>query len=233
MRSGGTDGIIVENGGMYMRDFPFFTTEYGVSGLVLKEIPYKETAYIQIRDVQNEYFGENLAECVSFCRMCGAEKIYAAGHEMLEKYPLYTEVIQMRGTVSEDGQKVKSLFPVTQKTVSQWRTIYNKRMGGVDNAATLESRDEKRILESGGAYFVHEDGKVLGIGWLEDNRILAIAAVEKGAGEAVMHTLLSLIREESAIVEVASTNIAAIRLYEKLGFVKTALIASWYRVWPV
>ena len=33
--------IIVENGGVIMRDFPIFTTEYGVSSLFLKEIPYK------------------------------------------------------------------------------------------------------------------------------------------------------------------------------------------------
>lgn len=215
-----------------MRDFPLFTTEYGVSSLILKEIPYKQTAYIHIRDVQKEYFRENLAECVSFCRMCGAEKIYAAGHELLETFPHYTTVVQMRGKVRVEPQKVRCLFPVTEKTVSQWRTIYNKRMAGVDNTATLESRDEKRILESGGAYFVHEDGNLLGIGWVEENKILAVAAVEKGAGEAVMHTLLTLVKEDTAIVEVASTNAKAIRLYEKLGFVKTAQIASWYRVWP-
>lgn len=215
-----------------MRDFPFFTTEYGVSSLILKEIPYKQTAYIHLRDVQKESFRENLAECVSFCRMCGAEKIYAAGHEFLEAYPLYTTVVQMRGKARVEPRMVRCLFPVTEKTVSEWRTTYNKRMAEVDNTATLESRDEKRILESGGAYFVHEDGNLLGIGWVEENRILAVAAVEKGAGEAVMHTLLTLIKEDTAVVEVASTNARAIRLYEKLGFVKTAQVASWYRVWP-
>ena len=29
-----------------MRDFPVFTTEYGVASLILKEVPYRQEAYI-------------------------------------------------------------------------------------------------------------------------------------------------------------------------------------------
>ena len=32
-----------------MKDFPMFTTEYGIASLVLKEIPYKKEAYIMLR----------------------------------------------------------------------------------------------------------------------------------------------------------------------------------------
>ena len=213
-----------------MRDFPIFTTEYGVSSLTLREIPYKKTAYICIRDVQEDFFGEHLAECVSFCRMCGADHIFAAGHEKLSAYPLYTTVLEMRGHAAPDHAQVKCLFPVTEETVAQWRAIYNKKMAFVDNTSTLESRDEKRIVQSGGAYFVHEDGRLLGIGWLEGETLLAVAAVEKGAGERVMHTIFSLREGASVVLEVASTNERAVRLYEKLGFVKTAEIARWYRV---
>ena len=46
-----------------MRDFPIFTTEYGVSSLILKEIPYRNEAYIRIRDVQKDFFENHLAEC--------------------------------------------------------------------------------------------------------------------------------------------------------------------------
>ena len=213
-----------------MRDFPIFTTEYGVVSLLLKEIPYKKTAYIRIREVQEEFFREDLAECVAFCRMCGAEVVYAAGHEKLEGYPLYTAVVQMRTVVRIEEEKVKCLFPVTEKTVGKWRSIYNEKMAAVDNAATLESREEKKILESGGAYFVHDKGKLLGIGWLEDEKLLAVAAVEKGAGEAVLHTLLSTREGLPVTLEVASTNERAIRLYEKMGFIKTREIDRWYDV---
>lgn len=213
-----------------MRDFPIFTTEYGVSSLVLKEIPYRNEAFVRIRDVQEDFFDEHLKECVSFCRICGAERIYAEGNGKLESYPLYTSVLRMVGAVSFAEEKVASLFPVTAETVGKWRGIYNEAMRSVDNAGTLEFRDEKQILESGGAYFVHEDGELLGIFWLEGSKLLAVAAVKKGAGETVMHTMMSLLDEEVMELEVASTNERAIRLYERLGFVKTAELSRWYRV---
>ena len=213
-----------------MRDFPIFTTEYGVSSLILKEIPYRNEAYIRIRDVQADFFEEHLAECVSFCRICGAGRIYAEGAGMQDQYPLHTCVYQMRGTACPEEEKVASLFPVTEETVGRWRELYQKAMRTVDNAATLEAREEKRILESGGAYFVHRNGRLLGIFWLEGGKLLAIAAAEKGAGETVMHTMMSLMPGECLELEMASTNLRAIHLYEKLGFVKTAELTRWYRV---
>lgn len=213
-----------------MRDFPFFTTEYGVASLILKEIPYRKQAYIRILDVQEDSFDEYLAECVSFCRMCGAEQIFAEGHEQLSKYPVYTAVNRMQGTILFDPEKTASLFPVTEKTVSRWRGIYNEAMRNVDNAGTLEARDEKQILAGGGAYFVHEDSDLLGIFWLEDTKLLAIAALQRGAGERVMHTMLSVTDGEPVWLEVASTNARAIRLYEKMGFVPTAQLRCWYCV---
>ena len=213
-----------------MRDFPIFTTEFGVSSLILKEIPYRGEAYIRIRDVSEGYFNEHLAECVSFCRMCGAERIFAEGNSLLEQYPLYTAVYLMKGTAQSEMDKMASLFPVTEETVSRWRNLYNEAMRTVDNAGTLETRDEKQILSSGGAYFVHDNGALLGIFWLEDRKLLAIAAVKKGAGERVMHTMMSLLEGEQITLEVASTNSKAIRLYENLGFLKTAELTRWHRV---
>ena len=222
-------GIIIVNGGVIMRDFPIFTTDFGVSSLTLKEIPYKNQAYICIRDVQPDKFNDHMAECVSFCRMAGAERIFACGHEKLKMYPLYTSIYQMKITASPSRDQVKNLFPVTKETVGKWRTIYNERMRGVDNAGTLEARDENRIL-NGGSYFVHHEGHLLGIGMIEGNTIQAMAAVEKGAGQTVMNTLLSLLDGETVTLEVASTNIPAIHLYERLGFLRTGLINTWYDI---
>ena len=213
-----------------MKDFPVFTTEYGVSSLILKEIPYRQEAYIHIQDVQDDGLQEHLAECISFCRMAGAEKVFATGHASLETYPAYTSVYEMRGTAWVDREKLECLFPVTEATVSKWRSIMNERLRGVDNAATLTAFDEKKIVESGGAYFVHHAGDLLGVGWMEDTKLLLVAAVKPGAGERVMHTLMSLVEGADMTVEVASTNERAVRLYEKMGFIKMREVLRWYRV---
>ena len=211
-----------------MKDFPMFDTEFGIASLVLKEIPYKGIAYIILREVWDPE--KLLAECVSFCRMCGAEVICASGHESLERYPLYTTVLEMRGEATVDISSLKSLFTVTEATVAQWRGIYNEKMRPIDNAATMTAFDEKRIVQSGGAYFVHENGELLGIGWLDDTELLAVAAAKPGMGRAVLNTLMSLIEGAQMHLEVASTNERAIRLYKKMGFIKTKEISRWYRL---
>lgn len=219
--------IIVEKGGGKMRDFPIFTTEYGVVSLVLREIPYRNEAYIRILDVQPGMTEELLKECAAFCRMAGARRIFAAG-EGLEAHPKGAAIMQMRGPAQPDPEKTVCLFPVTEETVSHWRELHNKAMAGVDNAATLEKRDERRILEKPGAYFVHDAGVLLGIGWVQDGCLLAVAAVQKGAGEKIMHTLMTLTDGEDMVLEVASTNERAIRLYEKLGFLPAKLVTQWH-----
>lgn len=213
-----------------MKDFPVFTTETGVSSLILKEVPYRQEAYIHIQAVQPDGLAAHLAECVSFCRMAGAERIFATGSTLLEGYPVSMRLLQMRGTAWVDREKLCCIFPVTEQTVSRWRQMYNEAMRTVDNAETLETRDEEKILSSGGAYFVHEEGDLLGIGWMDDTRLLAVASVVRGTGERIMHTLMSLVEGADMTIEVASTNEKALRLYQKLGFLQTGEISRWYTV---
>ena len=211
-----------------MKDIPMFTTEYGIASLALKEIPYRQEAYIIIQ--ASEEPEKLLQECVLFCRMVGAEKIYARGHAFLERYPLHCDVLEMRGDIPADDEKVRNLWPVTEQTVEKWRSLMNERLLNVDNAATLERRDEKEILSSGGVYFVHDNGALLGGGWIDGGDVKLIAAVKKGAGECVLHTLLSAAPDRSVWLQVASTNTTAIRFYERMGLVKTALVSRWYRI---
>ncbi len=213
-----------------MQDIPVFTTEYGVASLMLKEIPYRQEAYICIQSSCQP--AELITECIGFCRACGADKIYARNHDYLERYPLHTSILKMRGIAQVDDSKVENLWPVTEETVTQWRKFVNDRLKNVDNAATLESRDEKEILNRGGAYFVHRNGELLGGGWLADGELLLVASAVSGAGENVMHTLMSLLQDQPIELEVASTNARAIRLYEKLGFVQTEEQRRWYKIFP-
>ena len=214
-----------------MKDFPVFTTEYGVASLILREVPYRQEAYIHIQ--ASETPEELLKECISFCRMVGAERVFALGHDYLENYPLHTIIYEMRGQAHVDEALVEHLWPVTEGTVGQWRSMMNERLAPVDHYSTLESRQEKEIVASGGAYFVHHDGELLGGGWIEDGEVKLVAAFRPGAGPRVMHTLMSLTPGAQIRLEVVSTNEKALRLYEKLGFIKTAEKRRWYRVFPV
>ena len=211
-----------------MKDFPMFTTEFGIASLVLREIPYRGEAFILIQDTLQP--DELLAECISFCRICGAEKIYARGHEIVEKYPLHCIVYEMRGRAEVDETKVENLWPVTEETVTQWRELMNEKMRPVDNSGTLEKKEEREILDSGGAYFVHHEGELLGAGWLVDNELRLVASCKAGMGERVCHTLFSLIPGQEVKLDVVSTNTRAIRLYEKLGLIRTSERRRWHRV---
>lgn len=211
-----------------MKDFPMFTTEYGVASLILKEVPYRQEAYIIIQSTQQPK--ELLEECISFCRVVGAEKIYARGHEFVESCPLHCAIYEMRGQVTVDERKIANLWPVTPENIGAWRDFLNSRMKGIDNAGTLEKSGEKEILDLGGAYFVHRGGKLLGAGWIVDGELMLIAAAEKGMGEQVLHTLLSAAASEEIRLQVVSTNERAIGFYEKMGLIKTAELRRWYRV---
>ena len=212
-----------------MKDIPMFTTDYGIASLILKEIPYKGVAFVHIRDVQQGFVKEHLDECVGFCRAAGADRVLASHYEILQDYPLESIVYRM-ALPWTPREPEEHLWPVTEETVGQWREIYNHGMRHIDNHATLTSYDEKKIIASGGAYFVHSHGKLLGIGWMEDNKLLALVGVEPGMGMRVAQTLFTTVDADQITLEVVSTNLRAIRLYEKMGFVKTGEVNRWYRI---
>ena len=209
-----------------MKDIPIFTTQYGVASLALGKIPYGGCAYIHVRSVAEGMLDAHVNECADFCRAVGAEHIFWTAEEAHR--PPHSIIYEMRGHPPKNPDLLACLFPVTEQTAAKWRQIHNERMQQVDHAAYLTAADEKKLLNPG-AYFIHREGKLLGIGWLEDDCIRALAAVEPGAGETVARTLLSL-TEGTVRLEVVSTNTRAIRLYEKLGFVKTRELRRWYQV---
>lgn len=213
-----------------MKDIPMFTTDYGVASLILKEVPYRRIAYVRVLDVQPGQLREHLAECVGFCRMVDSERVYATGHEELENWPLHNVILNMSLSLPELPRPEAHLFPVTDETVARWRQIYNEGMKNVDNASTLASWDEKQIVASGGAYFVHNSGELLGIGWMKGSQLLAIVSVKPGMGETVARTLFTVADSDRITLEVASTNKRALRLYERMGFLVTGERSRWYKI---
>ena len=211
-----------------MRDFPVFTTENGVGSLVLKEIPYRGTAYITIQDSSSAE--EFLNECVQFCKAVGAETVCASGHAILDSYPLYTAVYRMSAQWEMIPQSHACLFPVTEKTLPRWCEIYNRKMLHVDNASYMSENAARELLKRGDGYFIHKDGTLLGIGIASDDRIACVASVVPDGGREVVGALKNALICDRVVLEVASTNLKAIKLYESLGFVKTSEISRWYKI---
>lgn len=211
-----------------MKDIPVFNTENGVASLFLREIPYRKRAHIKLQSTQNPE--ALLRECVDFCRLCGAEWIDAAGHEYLEQYPLITAILAMQRPKEGLAETDACLYPVTESTVQQWLDIYNERMADIPNAAYMDSADGKKLLKTGDGYFVHRDGKLLGIGKAAGDFIDTVISVVPGMGETVVLALASVLTEDTVKLMVASENHRAVGLYQRMGFVKTGELSRWYKI---
>ena len=211
-----------------MKNFPFFTTEFGVAALTLREVPYQSKAYIKLLDTQEPEL--LLKECVDFCRVVGADEIFASGHDALEVYPLHTALWHMRCTSESIGETDASLWPVQEETVSQFRSIYNEKAKKLPNSVWMDEAEEKAMLKEGDGYFVHRDGILLGIGRVKGEEIRFVASVQPGAGADVVRALAHAVTGETIILEVASSNQKALELYDRLGFIKTAELSRWYKI---
>lgn len=211
-----------------MRDIPMFTTQAGIASLALKEIPYTQTAYIHLRSSAAPAL--LLEECIEFCRAVGAERIYATGEGIPEHYPLHAQILEMQALKSGLPETKAELFTVQEETVEHWRQCYNEKMLNVPNAAWMDKHGAQEMLNNGSGYFVHKDGEIIGIGMVQDDKLAAVAALRKGAGRDVVLALSSLAAGDTVRLEVASLNQPAIRLYESLGFLKTAEKSAWYKI---
>ncbi len=209
-----------------MRDIPIFTTEQGVASLELSQIPGKGCAYVRILDVREGKLVPFLRECGSFCANAGAERIFASGEGLEAVLPEQAVIWEMEGPVQPDFGA--SLMSVTEKTVESWRQRYNEAMKTVDHARLLAWTERNRILESGGAYFVCGEAGAIGLGWVEGQRLLALAAFLPGQGARVFKTLMGLVPGDKLTLEVASTNLRALRLYKCFGFQKIRAVDRWY-----
>lgn len=211
-----------------MKDIPVFTTNNGVASLTLREIPYLGTAYVVIRSSQDPQ--EFIRECADFCRACGAEHVYATGVPELEAYPLHTAMYNMACDATSIPDTDAALWPVQEETLEAFRTIYNEKMKTVPNAAWMDSQRAREMLQKGDGYFIHRGDALLGIGRASGDTLDAVISLMPGAGRDVVLALKHAISSERIVLLVASTNERAIRLYERLGFIRTAEVSRWYEI---
>lgn len=211
-----------------MKDMPVFTTEFGVASLILREIPYQQTAYIRIQASQDPM--KLLDECISFCRMVGAQRIFAMGDPCLERYPFHTAMYRMTAYRDSLGNTDAALWPVQEHTAGEFQTIFNRKAPSIPNGAWMTDSDTREMLKTGEGYFVHRDDNLLGIGRVYEGELRFVASVMPGAGADVVKALCHAVTEETVTLTVASTNVKAVALYERLGFIKVEELSHWYKV---
>ena len=211
-----------------MKDIPVFTTEHGAASLILSQIPYREEGYIHVQSSLEPKL--LLEECAGFLRACGAERIYATGEDLPPELEAYTTLVQMQIATEALPETDVALWPVLQENLGQWADIYNQKTARIPLGAWMTDPQRKELLASGEGYFVHRNGQLLGIGRVSADTLHFVAAVQPGAGADVVAALAKLVMEPVLQLTVASTNEKAIRLYEKLGFIKTRKISTWYCV---
>lgn len=211
-----------------MRDIPMLQTPYGTAGLVLREIPYQQDAYVRIQCVTDP--SGLIGECVDFCRAAGAEHVFATGHSCLESYPLSTVILSMTCDKETIGETDAALWPVQENTAKAFQQIYNEKIVHVPNGAWMDHKDVEEMLARGDGYFVHRGETLLGIGRVYDGSILWVAAVTKGAGADVVKALAGAVHTDTVKLDVASVNEKAKSLYERLGFVAVAEKSRWYQI---
>lgn len=210
-----------------MRNIPVFTCPAGTATLVLQEIPFRGLAYVQIREAEPDRLGELLGACAAFCRAAGAKRVLAAGHPGLSDYPLFTEIWRMCAPRAAVPQTDAALRPLRPETGEAYRALYNRGMAQVPGALTCRREDLPRLLQQGGCYFVFQNDQLLGLGQALGNRLLSLAAVRPGGGQATAAALLGSLDAPVLELEVASENRRAVALYTRLGFSKQAVTERW------
>ena len=219
-----------------MNNIPVFTAQGGTATLILREIPISGKADVLLRTVLPGMEENLTAECASFCKICGAEEIFASWENgdlpfLPPAYDIY--LLHVTKSALPEGKPVH-LVPMTPENDAIYQRIYNRCFYHVSHAASYDRGQIARIYREGQRAFLalDEHDKPYGIGELHGDELAAIAVLPKyrGKGMDLAISLLHLCPGEDLKVTVASDNDAAMRLYEKLGFHLSGVESKWFRV---
>ena len=100
----------------------------------------------------------------------------------------------------------------------------------VDSDDWISPEMYEKMLETGDGYFIHRGETLLGIGRVCADRIDWVASITPGAGADIVKALAHAAVADRISLTVASENQKAVKLYERLGFLRTAEISKWYQL---
>ncbi len=218
-----------------MRNIPDFTCEYGAAQLILEDIDRNRKAYCLILWAVEGQLPQLLEECARFCSMVGAEQTFALLPRNLHPeadFPYATafRVVEMEVSRAALGSSDCTLLPLLPENAGAYVAQYNAAMAQVEGARRLREKEIPRLLDRGGCWFVQREGQLVGLGQVEEDQILALAALVPGAGEAVVKALAVPTVGDVVRLSVADTNARAMKLYARLGFTTTKVLETWWEV---
>ncbi len=202
-----------------MKDIPLFTVSDGMASLILREIPFRGAAYIWVRSVFGSLDGL-LQECAAFCRAAGAEKVYATGQADFSAYPVYARLIQR--SVCCQSLPATEAIALPAKDAAAWLQQYRERFRLVPASQSSPGSE--------GLYDIFHKGEQIGIGQYEKDKLLAVAALQKGRGADCVCAMSALMQVPQLRLLCAEENLPAMRLYDRLGFSRENCREVWYCV---
>lgn len=221
-----------------MNNIPVFTAAGGTATLILKEIPYRKTAHVFARTWTEDGLRPLLGEAAAFCRMAGAQQVFGCAPEadgqMTQAYEKAWDMVELTLPLDKLPQVPEAvvLEPVTEGTLEQYRALYNRCFAALPNAATYTARDMAQVAAEEQCFLAMRDGEAVGVGQLHQNelRAIAVAPEHRGLGLPVAVALLRRLPGPEATLLVSTANTRALALYDRLGFRRTAVKSSWYRL---
>ena len=216
-----------------MKNIPVFTAVNGTASVILQEIPYSGKAYILIRSVWTTA-AALLEECCQFCRMVGAEQVFASwGTEDLPGAHSYDLVaMTCEKAALPQPRRPVVLEPLTPENGGDYLAVYNRCFREVPGAATYGQRDLKRLYDTDCAFLVRQDGVCAAVAEICEEGLEGIAVLPeyKGLGYELALAVLPMVPAAELRLKVASTNRRAVSLYERLGFVYSGTEKRWWRL---
>ena len=215
-----------------MKDIPIFTGAHGVATLILSQIPWSGCGYVMVRSVWDDEKAF-LEECLSFCRACGAETVYASWELAELPAPHGYDMVQMEMKKSDLPQgETLTLEDLTEENSEVFIDIYNTCFLPIPNAASYGKKDIGRLLGEETAYLVKQDGKYAAIAEISKEGLEAVAVLPqyRGLGYDLCRTVLHKVPSVTLKLKTVSTNERALALYRRLGFGNEQIVSRWWKL---
>lgn len=230
-----------------MKNIPFFQIGGAYASLVLEEIPKKRVAHIVIQSCDGADFSDLLLESARFVGAVGAERIFACsadGHDLtfrevgLTSAYSHSKLLLSAATSSLPAFAHLDSQALNQDNAPEFLEIYNTAFASVPNCRALNLDEALELRENSEAklYVKCNYFTSITVVELEDGKATLRAIAARDGTNTGLATLCTLMENLSTrgfdrlYAETETSNVRAMSLYKKLGFVKETTLTDWFEI---